>query len=87
MTADRQDDEEGPETEFVIVLSKDTDGIWSCEVEFSNYVSTGGGGVRHGGRRVGLCQEGGRETPGLTASRRRPTDYESVQGSVADLRE
>ena len=44
MTADRQDDEEGPETELVIVLSKDTDGIWSCEVEFSNYVSTGGGG-------------------------------------------
>jgi hypothetical protein len=38
------EEDDGPETDLVIVLSRDTGGLWSCEVEFSNHVSTGGGG-------------------------------------------
>jgi hypothetical protein len=40
---DQGDEEEGSDTELVIILSRDTDGLWSFEVEFSNYASTGGG--------------------------------------------
>jgi hypothetical protein len=35
---------EEPETDLVIVLSRDTGGLRSSEVEFSHYASTGGGG-------------------------------------------